>query len=283
MRRIATALVAAVAVLLTPIALPSAWGDARDQAREHFARGKELYGKGKYQTAIREFSAADKLAPSPLLQFNIALCYDKLGDRPEALRRYKLYLEKAPDAPNRTAVEQKIARLEEELHRQAADAAQAAGLESKPPAAPATPTASPAKSPVATTAPAPVVPTGDPELDRVAAIDVGAISAQRGAQPPVPGPGAGVPQATDLAEKSQPPPPAPNGATPPPPSKPETPQSKPIYKQWWFWVIIGVSALIVADIAISAADHKSSNTRSTALPETRDTIPSASGPALLRF
>jgi hypothetical protein len=27
------------------------------------------------------------------------------------------------------------------------------------------------------------------------------------------------------------------------------PKKKPIYKQWWFWVVVGVSAFILVDIA----------------------------------
>jgi hypothetical protein len=296
------ALFVGLAVLVAPLAFPTAWADDRNEAKEHFTRGKQLYDTGKFRAAIAEFEAADRMSPAPLLQFNIGLCHERLGDRREALRRYRLYLEKAPAAPNRDAVEVRIARLEQELRAQAANAAQAAGLASKPTAGPSPPASATPK-------------TGDAELDRVAAIDVGAIHAKRGtaspdlAQParsdslqpehkdaavvPPAGPPGPPPTGAPLSARSgvsgsvPPGGPPPTGASlpgsggvPPGGPPPETP-SKPIYKEWWFWVIIGVGALIAVDIAVTAA-HSGSSNNARALPANKE-VAQPEGPVLLRF
>ncbi|HET6613997.1 MAG TPA: hypothetical protein VFG83_18485, partial [Kofleriaceae bacterium] len=111
-----TAFSRALAVLAFALAMIAMAGpvraDARTEARAHYAAGKDLFAGGNFRGAIAEFARADALAPSPILQFNIALCYEKLGDDAEALRRYRLYLDKMPSAPNRAAVEAKISAIE---------------------------------------------------------------------------------------------------------------------------------------------------------------------------
>jgi hypothetical protein len=49
------------------------------------------------------------------------------------------------------------------------------------------------------------------------------------------------------------------------------PKSKPLYKQWWFWLVVGVSAFIVIDIATSDS-HSDNNVRGAPAPATGATI-----------
>ena len=58
----------------------------------------------------------------------------------------------------------------------------------------------------------------------------------------------------------------------PPPEAPRV-EDKPVYKQWWFWAIIGVGAIIVVDVAVNSGSS-SSNQRSA---------PTGSGLALFHF
>jgi hypothetical protein len=246
--RTAVALLAALAVLAAPIAsrVADAGGNgATEQARQHYQKGKQLFDSGDYRGAMAEFATADQLAPSPLLEFNIALCHERLGERAEAVRRYRLYLDRVPDAQNRPHVEDKIRKLEAELKSEKAPAAGP-----PPPAAEAAPPAAEAAPPAAEAA-----PTGDPDLDRVARIDVGKVRSQRegdgggAAAPPPPGDERGAPAA----------------AAPPPADEGVKSERKPIYKQWWFWVVAGVSAIILVDIAISSSDD-GDDTRGLMLP-----------------
>ena len=70
--------------------------DSRTDARTHYQAGVKFYSGGDYKSAIREFSAAQQLAPADLNNYNLALCYDKLGDPEPAVQYYRAYLDKVP-------------------------------------------------------------------------------------------------------------------------------------------------------------------------------------------
>src|SRR5574342_658334 len=67
--------------------------DQTAEAKARFKRGTDLYRQARYREAIAEFQAAYKLRPHGVLQFNIAQCYEKLGDIPAALTSYHAYPE----------------------------------------------------------------------------------------------------------------------------------------------------------------------------------------------
>jgi len=92
-----------------------AWADDRAEARTHYQAGVKAYGSGNYQNAIKEFSAAQQLAPADLNNYNLALCYDKLGDAEPAIQYYRAFLDKQPNADKRAEIEASISRLESAL------------------------------------------------------------------------------------------------------------------------------------------------------------------------
>jgi tetratricopeptide (TPR) repeat protein len=86
--------------------------EKKAQAKELFERATRLYDVGKYGEAISTYEEAYLLVEDPVLLFNMGQAY-RLWDRPEeAIRSYKNYLRKRPDATNRADVERKIADLE---------------------------------------------------------------------------------------------------------------------------------------------------------------------------
>ena len=89
--------------------------DPTAEAKAHFKKGTDLYRQARYREAIAEFQAAYKLRPHGVLQFNIAQCYEKLGDIPAALTSYHAYLREVPGAEDRDTVERAIANLEARL------------------------------------------------------------------------------------------------------------------------------------------------------------------------
>lgn len=281
----------AIAVVIAPLALPtSAYAqDNRAEARAHYESGKQLFSSGDYKGAIAEFAAADSLAPAAMLEFNIALCYDRLGDAAEALRRYRVYLRELPSASNRASVEGKIRRLEGELRSAAAAKAVPAVPQPAPLPPPVVlPTPAPTPAPEVPTrllAPTPDSPTAGPEVytpgvspapqpvpatapanpafARVAAIDINAIRDQRtGAQQ-----GAAPTSAAGMA------PSIPDSEPPPPVADPSAAPkaSKPLYKQWWFWVVVGLSAAII--ITWDSSDSSNQNSRLLLLPQTQQSAP----------
>jgi tetratricopeptide (TPR) repeat protein len=89
----------------------AARGEDAGKAREHYAVGLRAFDLGKYDEAIAEFEAAYRYKDAPGLLYNIAQAY-RLSNRPEeAVRYYRTYLERNPDAANRAEAESKIERL----------------------------------------------------------------------------------------------------------------------------------------------------------------------------
>jgi tetratricopeptide (TPR) repeat protein len=223
------ALLAALAVVLAPVAVRAQPTDTVTQARQHFQSGKQLFDAGDYRAAIREFEAANKLAPAPLLLFNIGLAYERLGEAGPALQHFKAYLEQMPNASNRSLVEIKIDRLQSDpgAAGQPSGTGAVTGAPAPTPVPAPTPAPAEVQAPVpgATTVPqpGPAASTGDPLLDRVAAVDVSWVRDQR------------APLMTEAAS-------APVAEAAP------VPRSKPAHKQAWFWIVVGVSALILIDI-----------------------------------
>jgi hypothetical protein len=301
-----------------------AWADdPRAEARTHYQAGQKLYSAGDYKSAIREFSAAQQIMPADLNNYNLALCYDKLGDAEPAVQYYKEYLNKVPNADKRSEIEASIARLDAALKsaqakkaeeqkklddaRKAEDAKKAAdedarraddakkaeelrraddakkaaagsaggaivtgpvvpsgtGMGAASGAGAGTDTRAAGAGAIGTPSTGTTVSTGDAQLDRVAAVDVNAIRDQRlgGAGSGLPdnhaGPamGTGATGAGAAATGTIPPPaPASSGshtgagqAVAGPNDKPA--QEPPVYKKWWFWVVVGVSAYVLYEIA----------------------------------
>jgi hypothetical protein len=90
----------------------TAFADARTEARTHYQAGVKFYNAQDYRSAIREFSAAQQLMPADLNNYNLALCYDKLGDAEPAVQYYRAFLDKQPNSDKRAEIEASIARLD---------------------------------------------------------------------------------------------------------------------------------------------------------------------------
>src|SRR3954471_8305692 len=87
----------------------------RAEAKARYEDGVQAYGAGRFKDAVDLFLAADKISPSAPLSFNIARAYEKLGDDSGALRWYRDYLRRSPNAQNASEVSAAIARYEARL------------------------------------------------------------------------------------------------------------------------------------------------------------------------
>jgi hypothetical protein len=101
-------IIVAAAVLL-------AGATAFADARQHFMAGQDYYSQGRYEKAIAEFEEAYRLDPRPLLLYNIAQAWEKLGDLVKAVDYLKKYLEADPNNEERTTLLNKLASLQERL------------------------------------------------------------------------------------------------------------------------------------------------------------------------
>lgn len=106
----------ALAPALTPaLARADSNPEAKAQAKELYEKATRLYDVGKYGEAIASYEQAYLLMEDPALLYNIGQAY-RLWDHPEeAIRSYKNYLRKRPEASNRAEVERKIVDLERVL------------------------------------------------------------------------------------------------------------------------------------------------------------------------
>ncbi|MDQ3299108.1 MAG: hypothetical protein M3619_21235 [Myxococcota bacterium] len=318
----------------TVLTTTDAQADARSDARTHYLAGVKAYNAGDYKTAIREFSSAQSLAPADLNNYNLALCYDKLGDAEPAVQYYKAYLDKVPGTDKRAEIEASMQRLDSALKSSAAkkaeearkadeakrqiDAKKAADEDAarkkaeeeaarklaedeakKPPVGPEVGPALPGNPGVGSTgtpSTGQVRPTGDSQLDRVNSINIdevrdrrvgGASSgiADRKRPPSRVDPRGGVDPALDTTEPARE---GPRTAAADPRAKPaaepaaptDKPKQTPVYKKWWFWAVVAVSAYVVYSIA---SEDSSSNTRGRELPPMPNTAPAASGMTLMRW
>ncbi|HTQ05920.1 MAG TPA: PEGA domain-containing protein [Polyangiaceae bacterium] len=81
-------------------------------AKALFEKAANAYAAGHYYDAIEEFLEVDRFYPNDQLPYNIAKAYDNLGSRPGALRYYREYLRRSPDAPDHEAVVARVRELE---------------------------------------------------------------------------------------------------------------------------------------------------------------------------
>jgi len=89
--------------------------EEKTRARTLFQNGIEAYKKGRYKDAIDSFLEANRIYPNPVLSFNTARAYEKLGDSAGALSFYRDYLRRSPDAADKKDVDKRIGELEQTL------------------------------------------------------------------------------------------------------------------------------------------------------------------------
>ncbi|MEP7052386.1 MAG: PEGA domain-containing protein [Pseudomonadota bacterium] len=89
----------------------------RAEAKTKYEEGAQAYAAGHFKDAVDLFLAADHLVPSTPLSFNIARAYENLGDDAGALRWYRDYLRRSPNASNAESVRALITNLAQSLQR----------------------------------------------------------------------------------------------------------------------------------------------------------------------
>jgi tetratricopeptide (TPR) repeat protein len=139
------ALALAAIALLVGVARPARAED-KAAARAAYAEGTKYYDLNNFEAALKAFEKAYWNYEEPAFLFNIAQCYRQLDRKQDAVKFYRSYLRKVPEAPNRADVEKLIASLDEAIANEKRAAARA-----EPPANPTAPAAPPAP---AQTAPA---------------------------------------------------------------------------------------------------------------------------------
>jgi len=105
----------AAALLFTfsshPVLAQEAPTGEETRALELFDSAAQKFREGRFREAIELLDEAYRLKPSAILRYNKARAYEGLGDESRAIVEYEAYLEMAPDARDRGAVERRLATL----------------------------------------------------------------------------------------------------------------------------------------------------------------------------
>lgn len=108
-----------IAILLVLTGVSSSLrADERSEAKEHYIKGTKAFDLGAYDEAVSEYSQAYRLHDDPALLYNIAQAHRLAGHTGEAVRFYRMFLVRNPNAPNRDEVEQKISELQKLINQQ---------------------------------------------------------------------------------------------------------------------------------------------------------------------
>jgi tetratricopeptide (TPR) repeat protein len=107
-----------ILTLAAAIALGAVAGAEEHPAKKFFISAQKHFDLAEYAEALKDFKEAYRLKDDPVFLYNIAQCERLLDHNVEALRAYKVYLQRAPNAPNRSEVERKITTLEEAIAAQ---------------------------------------------------------------------------------------------------------------------------------------------------------------------
>ncbi|HXK19745.1 MAG TPA: PEGA domain-containing protein, partial [Polyangiaceae bacterium] len=83
----------------------------RVQAKLKFNDGVAAFGAHRYADAVAAFLQADAIEPSAALSFNIARAFEHLDNPSSALRWYRDYLRREPQAVNAVEVQARVAAL----------------------------------------------------------------------------------------------------------------------------------------------------------------------------
>jgi tetratricopeptide (TPR) repeat protein len=86
--------------------------DAVAEGRAHLRKANALAGNDRCEAAIKEYSLAYDRLHDPVVLFNRAECYRRIGEDASAAADYRAFLSAVPGAPNRAAIEAKIAAVE---------------------------------------------------------------------------------------------------------------------------------------------------------------------------
>jgi tetratricopeptide (TPR) repeat protein len=108
----AAALMAAVWLMAVAGAASAASAKDVAEGRRHLRKANELASQAKCDAAVREYTFAYQKLHDPVVLFNRAECYRRLGQNGAAALDYRSFLDAFPRAPNRAEVEARLAALE---------------------------------------------------------------------------------------------------------------------------------------------------------------------------
>lgn len=84
-------------------------------ARDAYRDGQQLVSAQDYRRALVAFKRGYASYEDPIFLFNIAQCERLLGEKEQAVRYYRAFLERVPEPPNLADVQRWLARLDAQI------------------------------------------------------------------------------------------------------------------------------------------------------------------------
>ncbi len=78
---------------------------------------KKEYDVGNFESSLESFQRGYDIYPHPDILYRMGLCYERLGEDEAAVRLYREFLEKVPNAPERPRIEKTITIIESRISR----------------------------------------------------------------------------------------------------------------------------------------------------------------------
>jgi len=88
---------------------------AKARARLLFEKGVSAYREGRFYDAVDIFLETNRLYPDPKLSFNVGKAFEGMGNAAGALRYYREYLRRSPEASDAQEIESHVRQLEQAL------------------------------------------------------------------------------------------------------------------------------------------------------------------------
>ncbi len=92
------------------VSAPMPGDDESAHFKQYFEKGEALYGQKEYGMAVHLFRLADRRRVTPEVAYDLAKCHENLKDTPFALYYYRLYMKRAPQAPDTLNVADKVGK-----------------------------------------------------------------------------------------------------------------------------------------------------------------------------
>ena len=93
----------------------AAAGDVADEAQFHFTRGNQLYRQARFDEALSELYASNRLVPNRNVQFNIARCLEQLKLYDEAFRAWSELARSDAPAAEKASIQAAVDKLRPHL------------------------------------------------------------------------------------------------------------------------------------------------------------------------
>lgn len=90
-----------------------------DRFGEQYTEASRAWHDGRYEDALRLFSALHRETHRPELHYDLGLTYERLDRLEEAIASFQAYVDALPMARNRMQIEDRIASLREDLRARA--------------------------------------------------------------------------------------------------------------------------------------------------------------------